>query len=129
MVSYAIFYFYSALARLRIADQRNETGGADAFQLVEGSLRLMRFWSEITPATFQHNADLIAAEKARVAGDLEGLHGRGAEAQGRDARPVRGARTPAPRAGVGERALAVACFEWMVLHRPFLGGLAAIERC
>ena len=51
---YAIFYFYSALARLRFADQLNENDRAEAFRLVDGSLRLMRFWSETTPSTFQH---------------------------------------------------------------------------
>jgi PAS domain S-box-containing protein len=72
LVSYAIFYFYSALARLRFAGQLDENGRAETFHLVDDSLRLMRFWSEATPSTFQHKADLIAAERARVVGDLEG---------------------------------------------------------
>jgi PAS domain S-box-containing protein len=72
MVSVAVCYFYSALARLRLAGQLNEQDRAEALHLADDSLRLMRFWSETTPSTFQHKADLIAAEKARVVGDLEG---------------------------------------------------------
>jgi len=72
MVSYAVVYFYSALTRLRFAGRLNEKDRTDAFQLVDRSLRLMRFWSESTPSTFQHKYELIAAERARVIEDLEG---------------------------------------------------------
>ena len=40
--------------------------------LVDDDLRLDSLWSEFAPTTFQHMVDLIAAEKARVSGDLDG---------------------------------------------------------
>jgi PAS domain S-box-containing protein len=38
---------------------------------VNKSLHWMAIWSEATPSTFQHKFDLIAAEKARVTGDID----------------------------------------------------------
>jgi PAS domain S-box-containing protein len=71
-LSVAQFYLYQALAKLRQVGNGNATHHPGTMNLVSKSLRWMRLWSETTPATFQHKYDLMAAEDARVTGDLEG---------------------------------------------------------
>jgi PAS domain S-box-containing protein len=66
-----VFYLYFPLSRLRPAgsDAKDES---KTLGLVDDYLRLIGLWSECAPSTFQHKWDLIAAEKARVSGDLGG---------------------------------------------------------
>jgi predicted ATPase len=71
-LSVAQFYFYQALAKLRQVGSGNAMHHPDILNLVGKNLRWMRLWSETTPSTFQHRYDLMAAEEARVTGDLEG---------------------------------------------------------
>ena len=72
MYSVAIFYLYAALSKLRLAGDRGTKHHQETINLVESHLQLMKVWSEFVPTTFQHKCDLIAAEMARVIGDLEG---------------------------------------------------------
>ena len=71
LLSIAQFYCYQALAGLRQLVDRSAKFRDDAIELAEKNLRWMRFWSEITPTTFQHKHDLMAAEKARVTDDID----------------------------------------------------------
>jgi len=71
-MSVAEFYLYQTLARLRQVRAGNATQHSDAVELVSKNLRWMRLWAETNPSTFQHRYDLLAAERARVTGDIEG---------------------------------------------------------
>jgi len=63
-----LFYLYFPLSRLRLvgtdAGRRAET-----LRLADDYLRLLDLWGEFAPTTFRHPYNLLAAEKARVAGD------------------------------------------------------------
>jgi GAF domain-containing protein len=70
--STALFHLYFALSKLRLVDGSSSKKHSGIINSINQSLRWMSIWSEITPSTFQHKFDLIAAEKARVLGDLDG---------------------------------------------------------
>ena len=67
----ALFYFYFALSKIRLAWENSTKDDPGTINLVNSYLQLMAIWSKATPSTFQHKYDLIAAEKARVLGDLD----------------------------------------------------------
>ena len=69
--SVAIFYLYAALSKLRLAGERGTKHHQETIKLVESHLQIMKVWSRTVPTTFQHKYDLIAAEMARVTGDLD----------------------------------------------------------
>jgi len=64
-----LHHFYLSLAKLRLVGSREEKPGTMKF--VNDNLRWMEIWSQSVPSTFQHKYDLIAAEKARVLGQME----------------------------------------------------------
>ena len=70
--SVPLFYLYFALAKLRLVGRSSSKTHPGTMNLINKSLHWMEIWSEITPSSFQHKFDLIAAEKARVTGDLDG---------------------------------------------------------
>jgi PAS domain S-box-containing protein len=72
MYSTTLNYMYLALASLRLFGRSNSKKDSEIMNLIEQSLRWMSIWSETAPSTFRHKYDLIAAEKARVLGDLDG---------------------------------------------------------
>ncbi|MBE9475484.1 MAG: AAA family ATPase [Chloroflexi bacterium] len=71
MYSTTLNYLYLALAGLRLIGRSSSKKDPEIMNLIDQSLRWMSIWSETAPSTFQHKSDLIAAEKARVAGDIE----------------------------------------------------------
>jgi PAS domain S-box-containing protein len=71
-LSIAQYYLYFALAKLRQIGRGNSTPDRETMTLVNKSLQWMALWADTTPSTFQNKYDLMAAEKARVKGDLEG---------------------------------------------------------
>ena len=70
--SVPLFHLYCALGKLRLVGVGSLKKHPGAMNLINKSLHWMEIWSEATPSTFQHKFDLIAAEKARVTGDLDG---------------------------------------------------------
>jgi PAS domain S-box-containing protein len=72
MFSIPLVHLYFSLARLRLVGASGTRDREESINSVNKSLHWMAIWSETTPSTFQHKYDLIAAEKARVAGDLDG---------------------------------------------------------
>ncbi|UCC52910.1 MAG: hypothetical protein JSV68_02895, partial [Anaerolineaceae bacterium] len=71
MFSVPLIHLYLTLARLRLVGMRGSKKHPEIMNLINQSLHWMEMWSEITPTTFQHKFDLIAAEKARVTGDTD----------------------------------------------------------
>jgi len=67
-----IAYWYLALAKLRSVGGSSSKEHHGTIDLVNKSLHWLEIWSATTPSTFRHKVDLIAAEKARVTGDLGG---------------------------------------------------------
>jgi PAS domain S-box-containing protein len=65
------FYLYAALSKLRLVGERGTKQFQETIDLVASHLQLMKVWSEFVPSTYQHKYDLIAAEIARVTGNLE----------------------------------------------------------
>jgi predicted ATPase/signal transduction histidine kinase/CheY-like chemotaxis protein len=72
LITIAITQFYSVLSKLRLYPSFAPENQKEALSQVDQSLRMMEIWSRSVPSTFQPNYDLMAAEKARVTGDLEG---------------------------------------------------------
>jgi len=72
MYSNALFHLYFALARLRLVGGSSTKKHSEIMNLVDNSMRWMAIWSRSVPSTFQHKYDLIAAEKDRITGDLDG---------------------------------------------------------
>jgi len=70
--SVAQFYLYQALAGLKQPGNGKSRRRAHTLDLVARNLRWMKRWSESTPSKFQHKYHLIAAEVARVTGDVDG---------------------------------------------------------
>jgi PAS domain S-box-containing protein len=71
LFSIADFYLYAALSKLRLAEGSGTQDHPGTMDLVNSYLQLVEVWSQFAPSTFQHKYDLIAAEKARVTGDLD----------------------------------------------------------
>jgi PAS domain S-box-containing protein len=69
MFTIPVFFLYFPLSRLRLAGN-DANDQAETMDLVDNYLRVLGLWSEFAPTTFQHMYDLIAAEKARVSGDI-----------------------------------------------------------
>jgi predicted ATPase/signal transduction histidine kinase/CheY-like chemotaxis protein/tRNA A-37 threonylcarbamoyl transferase component Bud32 len=70
MLNVALFRFYDSLSRLRLysslsADERELT-----LKRVESNQLRMRIWAQSGPMSFQHKFDLVAAEMARVSGNI-----------------------------------------------------------
>jgi predicted ATPase/signal transduction histidine kinase/DNA-binding response OmpR family regulator len=72
LFSIAVFYLYAALSKLRLAEGSGTKDHPETIELVNSYLQLVEVWSQFAPSTFQHKYDLVAAEKARVTGDLDG---------------------------------------------------------
>jgi PAS domain S-box-containing protein len=70
MYSTSLNYLYLALARLRLIGGSNSKNNLDFMNTINQCTRWMSIWVETAPSTFQHKFDLIAAEKARINGDL-----------------------------------------------------------
>jgi PAS domain S-box-containing protein len=66
------FYLYFLLGRLRLVERGSRNDNRETINQVKKYLRWMKIWSNSAPSTFQHKYDLIAAELARVTGDLGG---------------------------------------------------------
>ena len=66
-----VFYLYFTLSILRLVGS-GTNNQAEIMNRVDDYLKLLRFWSQFAPTTFQHMHDLIAAEIARVLGDFDG---------------------------------------------------------
>ncbi len=65
------FYLYASLSKLRLAENQEPQEQQQTLSLIDSYLQLVKVWSGFVPSTFQHKYDLIAAEKARLTGDLE----------------------------------------------------------
>jgi PAS domain S-box-containing protein len=72
LMSVARFYFFQALARLRQIRAGDATRHPDSMVLVGKNLHWLELWSEITPSTFWHRYELLAAEAAKATGDTDG---------------------------------------------------------
>ena len=70
MINTALFRFYDSLSRLRLYDGFSENERQETLKRVEGNQLRMRIWSENAPMNFKHKYDLVAAETARVTGNL-----------------------------------------------------------
>ena len=70
--STATAYFYLPLARLRLIRGNNKEDHAEPMNLINNGLQLLMHWSKSVPSTFQHQVDLLSAEKASISGDLDG---------------------------------------------------------
>ena len=66
------FYLYFSLAKLRMAGISASKDHTETMNQVNSYLELVGIWSQSAPSTFQHKYDLIAAEMARLTGDLDG---------------------------------------------------------
>jgi PAS domain S-box-containing protein len=71
LFSVPLFHLHSALGKLRLVGASDSEDQEQSMELVNNALRLMAVWSQSVPSTFQHKYDLIAAERARVLGDLD----------------------------------------------------------
>jgi hypothetical protein len=70
MINTALFRFYDSLSRLRPYDSFTENEREQTLKRVESNQMRMRIWSENAPMNFQHKDDLVAAETARVTGNI-----------------------------------------------------------
>jgi len=70
--STATAYFYLPLARLRSIRSTTQNKSTEIMNLINNGLKLLTIWAKSVPSTFQHQVDLIVAEKARVLGDVDG---------------------------------------------------------
>jgi PAS domain S-box-containing protein len=71
LYSTALFHLYFALTSLRLVSENDSKERLEMMNSIDQSLHWMAIWSESAPTTFRHKYDLIAAEKARVLGDLD----------------------------------------------------------
>ncbi len=69
----AVFYFYDALARLAHYEATPAGRRDAALERVASNQRKLAAWAAFAPMNFQHKHDLVAAEKARVLGQLEAI--------------------------------------------------------
>ena len=70
-----IFYFYNTLLHLALYPNMDEAEQEKTMELVNVAQEKMKTWADHAPMNFQHKHDLIAAEKARVLGQLEAVDG------------------------------------------------------
>jgi len=70
MINTALFRFYDSLSRLRLYDRVTEIEREETLKRVESNQLRMRLWSQNAPMNFQHKYDLVAADTARVLGNL-----------------------------------------------------------
>jgi PAS domain S-box-containing protein len=70
MINTALFRFYDSLSRLRLYKSFTENEREETLKRVESNQLRMRLWSENAPMNFQHKYDLVAAETARVTGNI-----------------------------------------------------------
>jgi PAS domain S-box-containing protein len=66
------FYLYFALSKLRLIGESSAKDHLETMNLVDRYLQLVEIWSQSAPTSFHHKYHLIAAERARVTGNLEG---------------------------------------------------------
>ncbi|MFC2055284.1 AAA family ATPase, partial [Chloroflexota bacterium] len=71
-ISIVLFYLYFPLSKLRLTAGNGANGDPGPMDLINRYLQLVEIWAGSAPSTFRHKYDLIAAEKARVLGDLDG---------------------------------------------------------
>jgi|GEM_PF-128458 len=70
MINTALFRFYDSLSRLRLYDRFSEHERQETITRVASNQLRMRLWSENAPMNFKHKYDLVAAETARVTGNI-----------------------------------------------------------
>ncbi len=70
MVNIGFFRFYDSLSRLRLSSSLSAAERELALKRVESDQLRMRIWAQSGPMTFQHKFDLVAAETARVSGNI-----------------------------------------------------------
>jgi PAS domain S-box-containing protein len=70
MINVALFRFYDSLSRLRLYSSLSADERELALKRVESNQLSMRIWAQSGPMSFQHKFDLVAAEMARVSGDI-----------------------------------------------------------
>jgi PAS domain S-box-containing protein len=70
MSNIGIFRFYDSLSRLRLYRSLSADERELALKRVESNQLRMRIWAQSGPMSFQHKYDLVAAETARVSGDI-----------------------------------------------------------
>jgi hypothetical protein len=70
LINPALFRFYDSLSRLRLYDRFSENERQETLKRVASNQLRMRIWSENAPMNFQHKYDLVAAETARVTGNI-----------------------------------------------------------
>jgi len=70
MINIGFFRFYDSLSRLRLYSSLSADEGELALKRVESNQLRMRIWAQSGPMTFQHKFDLVAAEMARVSGNI-----------------------------------------------------------
>ncbi len=69
-INTAIFRFYDSLSGLRLYDRFADEEREETLQRVASNQLRMRIWSENAPMNFKHKYDLVAAETARVTGNI-----------------------------------------------------------
>jgi diguanylate cyclase (GGDEF)-like protein len=65
----ATHHFYRALAAAALAQPLDDPAGAEA--LLHDALARYRLWAQHSPVNFQHRLELLQAEAARLAGELQ----------------------------------------------------------
>jgi PAS domain S-box-containing protein len=70
MINIVLFRFYDSLSRLRLYSSLSADERELALKRVESNQLRMRIWAQNGPMNFQHKFDLVAAEKARVSGNI-----------------------------------------------------------
>jgi predicted ATPase/signal transduction histidine kinase/tRNA A-37 threonylcarbamoyl transferase component Bud32 len=70
MINTALFAFYDSLSRLRLYASISKDEREQSLNKVEGNQLRMQIWSQNAPMNFRHQYDLVAAETARVLGDI-----------------------------------------------------------
>ncbi|WP_437652593.1 trifunctional serine/threonine-protein kinase/ATP-binding protein/sensor histidine kinase [Sorangium sp. So ce1182] len=70
MMGTAVFHFYDALAFLARYRDLDETERQRALGRVDADLSKLSAWAEHAPSNFEHKVHLVAAERARVLGDM-----------------------------------------------------------
>ena len=70
MINVGFFRFYDSLSRLRLYSSLSADERELALKRVESNQLRMRIWAQSGPMSFQHKYDLVAAEMARVSGNI-----------------------------------------------------------
>ena len=67
---YVLYYFYDVLNQLSLYDQTSPENQSKILTEIEENQSKLQLWASHAPMNFQHKVDLVAAERAKISGDL-----------------------------------------------------------